>query len=349
MTKIADDGRLDPRIRRIMGVTPDAKAGADVADRDELLAKANSESALAARAMIDANLDRIDSTDLAPLEGLDISTHEFVSAPDGNTIKVSFMRPHAEGAGAGEPLPCVYYIHGGGMQTMSAFLGMYQCWGRLIAHQGVAVAMVDFRNALHPSSTTEVAPFPAGLNDCVSGVRWLVDQADELGIDASKIIVAGESGGGNLAIATTMQLVRDGEIGLISGLYALCPYLAGEWPQDRFPSSTENNGLFINLWGNNARMAYGIEAFDQANPLAWPMFATVDDVAGLPTTVISVNECDPLRDEGIEFYRLLNQAGVQARCRQVMGTLHGSEVFSVSCPGIATETAMSIAHLAKGN
>ena len=93
------------------------------------------------------------------------------------------------------------------MQTMSAFLGMYQCWGRLIAHQGVAVAMVDFRNALHPSSTTEVAPFPAGLNDCVSGVRWLVDQADELGIDASKIIVAGESGGGNLAIATGMQLV----------------------------------------------------------------------------------------------------------------------------------------------
>ena len=53
----------------------------------------------------------------------------------------------------------------------------------------------------------EVAPFPAGLNDCVSGVRWLVDQADELGIDASKIIVAGESGGGNLAIATGMQLV----------------------------------------------------------------------------------------------------------------------------------------------
>lgn len=344
MTKIADDERLDPRIRRIMGVTPDARAGADVADRDELLAKANSESALAARALVDANLDRIDSTDLAPLDGLDISTHQFTSAPDGNPIKVSFMRPTVE-----EALPCVYYIHGGGMQTMSAFLGMYQCWGRLIAHQGVAVAMVDFRNALYPSSAPEVAPFPAGLNDCVSGLRWLVDQADELGIDASKIIVAGESGGGNLAIATGMQLMRDGDIDLINGIYALCPYLAGEWPQERFPSSTENNGLFINTWGNNARMAYGIEAFEAANPLAWPMFATSDDVAGLPTTVISVNECDPLRDEGIEFYRLLNKAGVKARCRQVMGTLHGSEVFSVSCPEIATETAMSIAHLAKGS
>ena len=344
MTKIADDTRLDPRIRRIMGVTPDARAGRDVADRAELIAKVNTESALATRAAVNANLDRIDSVELAPLEGLDISTREFTSAPDGNTIKVSFMRPQVEGL-----VPCVYYIHGGGMQTMSAFLGMYQCWGRLIAHQGVAVAMVDFRNALQPSSALEVEPFPAGLNDCVSGVRWLAAQADELQIDASKIIVAGESGGGNLTIATGMQLLRDGDIDLISGLYALCPYLAGEWPQARFPSSTENNGLFINTWGNTARMAYGIEAFDEANPLAWPIFATAKDLAGLPTTVISVNECDPLRDEGIEFYRMLNEAGVEARCRQVMGTLHGSEIFSVSCPAIATETALSIAHLANSS
>ncbi len=342
MTRIADDARLDPRIRRIMGVMPDARAGRDVADRDELLAKANSESALAAAAAADANLNRIDSTDLAPLEGLDISTLEFTSAPDGNQIKVSFMRPQVEG-----PVPCVYYMHGGGMQTMSAFLGMYKCWGRLIAQQGVAVAMVDFRNALYPSSAPEVAPFPAGLNDCVSGVRWLAGQADELGIDASKIILAGESGGGNLSIATGMQLLKDGDIDLVNGIYAMCPYLAGEWPQDRFPSSTDNNGIFINVSGNNARMVYGIEAFDEGNPLAWPMFATADDLAGLPTTVISVNECDPLRDEGIAFYRMLNEAGVTARCRQVMGTMHGSEVFSVSCPGIATETASSIAHLAK--
>ncbi len=344
MSKIADDERLDPRIRRIMGAMPDAKSGADVADRDDLLAKANRPSALAARQAVEANLDRIDSVELAPLEGLDISTLEFTSEPDGNPIKVSFMRPEIEG-----PVPCVYYIHGGGMQTMSCFLGMYQCWGRLLAHQGVAVAMVDFRNALHPSSATEVAPFPAGLNDCVSGVRWLAGQADELGIDASRIVVAGESGGGNLTIATGLRLLRDGDIDLVSGLYALCPYLAGEWPQDRFPSSTENNGLFINVAGNNARMAYGIEAFEEGNPLAWPMFATVDDVVGLPPTVISVNECDPLRDEGIEFYRLLNRAGVEARCRQVMGTLHGSEIFSVSCPKIATETAMSIAYLATGS
>ena len=66
-------------------------------------------------------------------------------------------------------------------------------------------------------------------------------------------------------------------------------------------------------------MAYGIEAFNARNPLAWPSFATREDVEGLPPVVISVNECDPLRDEGIAFYRLLLGAGVPARCRQVDG------------------------------
>ena len=86
-------------------------------------------------------------------------------------------------------------------------------------------------------------------------------------------------------------------------------------------------------------MGYGIEAFNERNPLAWPCFATVDDVTGFPPTVISVNECDPLRDEGINFYRLLLQAGVAARCRQVMGTIHGTEIFAIACPDISRDTA----------
>ena len=90
-------------------------------------------------------------------------------------------------------------------------------------------------------------------------------------------------------------------------------------------------------------MAYGIEAFE-ANESRWPGPASppVDDVTGLPPTVISVNECDPLRDEGIDFYRLLLQAGVAARCRQVMGTIHGTEIFAVAAPtSAATPPATS--------
>ena len=108
------------------------------------------------------------------------------------------------------------------------------------------------------------------MNDCVSGVRWTCGHPDELGIDPAHVIVAGESGGGNLALATGMQLLRDGDIGLIRGLYALCPYIAGRWPQDRFPSSIENDGILLHLHDNRGRMAYGIDEFEAGNPLAWP-------------------------------------------------------------------------------
>ena len=61
----------------------------------------------------------------------------------------------------------------------------------------------------------------------------------------SRIIVAGESGGGNLTLATGLKLLKEGDIGLIQGLYALCPYIAGEWPLPQNPSSIENNGILI--------------------------------------------------------------------------------------------------------
>ena len=245
-------------------------------------------------------------------------------------------------------MPCVYYIHGGGMASLSCFDGMYRGWGKIIAANGVAVVMVDFRNSVTASSVPEVAPFPAGLNDCVSGLKWVVANAGHLNIDPARIIVAGESGGGNLTLATGLKLKRDGELGLIKGLYALCPYIRGEWPTPECPSSTENNGILLDLHNNRGAMGYGIEAFNERNPLAWPSFATAEDVAGFPPTVISVNECDPLRDEGISFYRLLLQAGVPARGRQVMGTIHGTEIFAIACPDISRDTARDIAAFCRG-
>jgi acetyl esterase len=335
MGKIDEDPRIDPRIKALMGAMPDL-AEDDVSDREQLLKGASTPEAEAMREQITAMLDLIDDETIAPSAGL--KTLDFTAEPDGNTILIQFIRPEVEGA-----LPCVYYIHGGGMASMSCFMGMYRSWGRMIANHGVAVAMVDFRNCVTPSSSPEVAPFPAGLNDCVSGLKWVSAHAAELGIDAGRIVVAGESGGGNLTLATGLKLKQDGDLGLIRGLYAMCPYIAGSWPQDRFPSSTENNGILLDLHNNRGAVGYGIEAFEAGDPLAWPSFATEDDVRGLVPTVISVNECDPLRDEGIEFYRLLLRAGVAARGRQVLGTIHGTEIFSIACPDVSRETAASIA------
>ena len=341
MSTLADDARIDPRIKAWLAAMPSG-AQTDVASRDALLEDLNRPQAVAQREQMVAMFEMLDNEDVAPSKGLEVSTLELTSSPDGNPIKVQYIRPQTD-----DVLPCVYYIHGGGMAAMSCFDGMYRSWGRIIAAQGVAVAMVDFRNCMTPSSAPEVAPFPAGLNDCVSGLRFVVAQAAELRIDPAHIVVAGESGGGNLTLATGLQLARDGDLSLIRGLYALCPYIAGSWPQDRFPSSTENNGLLIDLHNNRGAMGYGIAELETGNPLAWPMFATEADVKDFPPTVISVNECDPLRDEGIEFYRLLLRAGVRARCRQVMGTIHGTEIFAIACPDVSYETAGSIAQFCR--
>jgi acetyl esterase/lipase len=339
-SKLAEDPRIDPRIKAMFGAFPmgaPRKAGT----REELVAAANTPEALAASQAMVGFLEAADNETIAPSAGLTIRTETFTSSPDGNEIKIQFIRPDDS-----RTVPCVYYIHGGGMQSMSCFMGNYRAWGKIIAAHGVAVAMVDFRNALTPSSAPEVAPFPAGLNDCVSGLKWVHANAAKLGVDPGKIIVAGESGGGNLTLATGLKLKKDGDIGLIKGLYALCPYIAGSWPRPDLPSSTENNGILLDLHNDIGALVYGIEAFNNKNPLAWPGFATEEDVKGLPTVIISVNECDPLRDEGINFYRMLLRAGVPARCRQVMGSIHGTEIFPSCCPDISRDTANDIAGFA---
>jgi acetyl esterase len=339
---VAGDIRLDPRLKALLTNTP-AEAAGDVDSRETLVAESNSAAAREQAEQFRAVMEMCDTEEAAPSAGLRVHTEKVISEPDGNSINLQVIRPDND-----ETVACVYYIHGGGMASLSCYDGMYRGWGKIIAANGVAVVMVDFRNCLTPSSAPEIAPFPAGLNDCVSGLKWVVANAGHLGIDASRIIVAGESGGGNLTLATGLKLGQDGQLGLIKGLYALCPYIAGQWPTPECPSSTENNGILLDLHNNRGAVGYGIEAFNERNPLAWPSFATVDDVRGFPPTVISVNECDPLRDEGIAFYRLLLAAGVPARCRQAMGTIHGTEIFAICCPDVSRDAARDIAALARG-
>jgi acetyl esterase len=140
-----------------------------------------------------------------------------------------------------------------------------------------------------------------------------------------------------------MRLKQQGSLDLIQGLYARCPYIAGIWPTEENPSSTENNGIFLEVHDNPGAMGQGIEQLEKRNPLAWPGFAQQEDVRDLVPTIIRVNQCDPLRDEGINFYRLLVRAGVSARCRQVMGSLHGTEIFPRVGPDVRRDTAASIA------
>jgi acetyl esterase/lipase len=177
-SRITSDPRIDPRIKAIFGGFP-AMQSSNVASREEMLAEANTPEAKQMQAGMKAMLDAADNETIAPSAGLRVRTETFTSSPDGNTINIQYIRPDNDAV-----LPCVYYIHGGGMASMSCYDGNYRAWGKIIAANGVAVAMVDFRNSVTASSAPEVAPYPAGLNDCVSGLKWVCANAGKLGIDA---------------------------------------------------------------------------------------------------------------------------------------------------------------------
>ena len=185
---------------------------------------------------------------------------------------------------------------------------------------------------MHPTELNpRIGPFPAGLNDCYAGLEWLHERRDELGV--STVCVAGESGGGNLSVATAMLAMRNGALHLCqSGVFTLCPQLAA-FGGDRMGA-----------------VGYGVEAFDEGNPLAWPDFATPEDLRGFPRTVVSVNEDDAIgTDAGVALYRKLLAAGVDAQCRVVMGTPHAADIMGwLFVPEICLSTARAMADFAGG-
>ena len=278
---------------------------------------------------------------LAPAAGLNISEDSFTSSPDGNTVAVCVMRPMVEAR-----LPAVVYFHGGGMAKASCFSGNFQTFGKLIATNGIVVVLVDFRNSLYSARPGDsVAPFPAGLNDCVCAVRWVDSCRDKLGIvETGGVVVAGESGGGNLAIATTLRLKQEQKI---SGVYAMCPFISGVYPNDSYPSTKEFDGYVLSN-EMMTTMAAGYGDGIRGNPMAWPSNCTINDLKDFPPIVISTNELDPLRDEGMDFYRKCIQAGVEAEGKVLLGTVHATDnYFPGTAPHITRATCRAIAGFAK--
>ena len=124
---------------------------------------------------------------LAPVEGIESST-EVITGVDGNEITLYIHRP----AGDAGPRPGVLHIHGGGMVILTAADLNYRRWREELARSLVVVG-VEFRNA---AGVLGSHPFPAALNDCTSALEWMHAHRDDLGV--SKLVVSGESGGGNL-------------------------------------------------------------------------------------------------------------------------------------------------------
>ena len=274
------------------------------------------------------------------VEGV-VSTTRTIQGVDGNDIGLYIVRP----TNVSGRLPGVLQIHGGGMVILHTSNPVYARFREELAATGLVVVGVEYRNG---GGALGNHPFPAGLNDCSTALAWVFANREELGI--STITVVGESGGGNLTLATTLKAKRDGNLHMIGGVYALVPYISGAYSLseserlNELPSLVENDGYFI----SSALGALLIEVYDPCaahryDPLCWPGVATADDLAGLPPHVISVNEVDPLRDEGLVYYRKLLAAGVDTTGRTVLGACHAADMmFRAAIPDIYAATIQDV-------
>ncbi len=275
-------------------------------------------------------------TDLPPIENV-VRHTEVITGVDGNDVRLYVHRPK----GGSGPLPCVYHIHGGGMVLLEAADPGFTRWRDELSAMGMVVVGVEFQNGAGKLGNH---PFPAGLNDCMSGLQWTFDNKAKLGI--SRIVVSGESGGGNLTLAVTLKAKKDDKLEQVDGAYAQCPYISNAWANKNpeLPSLYENDNYFLNCSMLGAcAVAYDPGHRNDHNPLCWPYFARPDDLQGLPPHVISVNELDPLRDEGLKYYQMLMAAGVNVYSRTVNGTCHaGDALFRKAIPEVYGATIRDI-------
>lgn len=335
--EMAEDPRLDPRIAAALKQMPDGMAGTALA------ADVGFESSYEdCRAHYDAEEAILLEMSEAMMSGIPaypnvVSSTQSITGVDGYEIELTIYRPAIE-SGA---LPGVVYLHGGGMVILSAQHPPCISWAKRLAAAGMVVVAVEFRNGaghLGPHS------FPAGLNDCASGTRWVAQNRQELGI--SQLIISGESGGGNLSLATALKANAEGWVDEIDGVYALCPCTAGDYANAGavFGSWVENDTYFMNTHTMGALpKVYDPTQENTNNCLAWPLSAEQRDLNGLPPHVISVNELDPLRDEGLAYYRKLTAAGIPAVGRVVCGTPHGADfAMADTIPEVAGATVRDI-------
>ena len=334
---IETDGRCDPRLVSVamQGYAP----GVAVPPAD-----ASYEDCLAYCAELEGAADETHPLQLAAMPNFDHvdQSTETIQGADDNDITLYIHRPK----GVDGPLPGLVHLHGGGMVILTAADPDSQRWRNTLAAEGLVVVGVEFRNG---GGKLGPHPFPAGLNDCAAGARWTHANRDTLGI--ATITVSGESGGGNLSLATGLKARQEGWVDEIDGIYALCPYISGAYanPPSHLLSLVENDTYMLECQQMDRLVtAYDPERAHGANPLAWPLAATASDLEGLPPHVISVNELDPLRDEGLAFYRKLLAAGVSAVARTVHGTTHGADLGMPDViPEVHWETVRSIVGFAR--
>ena len=239
-----------------------------------------------------------------------------IASFDGVEIPVEIAVPDGAPDGVGDGAPCLLYFHGGAFFIGGAPQNKNVAFGIGAAAQCRCV-YVDYR-------LSGKYPFPYGVEDCYAALKWIHAHADELGIDAQRVVVYGESAGGALAAAVA-QMARDrGEVPVHAQMLI--------YPVTDCSASTESARTFTDtpIWRADANQkmwqVYLRNSRPPYSPYASPMLAK--SLSGLPPAYVETAEFDPLRDEGIAYARRLQADGVDVTLVETKRTVHGYDMIT---------------------
>jgi acetyl esterase len=274
-----------------------------------------------------AMLKMLGSVDSAPEEVAAVEAR-VIPGPAGD-IGVRVYRPAS--APLGDPPPIVLWYHGGGWVIGDLDTADVTC--RALANAtGAVVASIDYR--LAPEHQ-----FPAAVDDCVAALRWVASHGSELGGDPSRIAVAGDSAGGNLAAVASIA-ARDEGIPVRHQLLVY-PVTDGTFTQ---PSMDENGEGYLltkasMLWFGEHYFGSG----DAKDPRLSPLY--VDDLSGVAPATVLTAEFDPLRDEGEAYAERLREADVPVELTRFDGMIHGFFAMGLVTPVAGEAMALGAARL----
>lgn len=225
-------------------------------------------------------------------------------------MQLRVYRPADAGAG---PLPVVMWVHGGGWVLCDVDTYDASCRGLVNRAQAIVVAP-EYRHA--PEH-----PFPAAHDDVLAAYRWLRDNAARLGGDPGRLAIGGESVGGTMAAATCWQLKEAGEP-LPCAQVLVYPLTSGEQYGESMTDAADARPL--NRPTLTWMTMHAFAGVPQAvhDPRVDLLSLTPGELAGLPPTLVIVDERDVLRSQGEEFARHLELAGVPTTLRTYAGAMH---------------------------
>jgi acetyl esterase len=230
-----------------------------------------------------------------------------IAGPDGNDIPIRIYWPSDDG----EPRPVVVFFHGGGWVI-----------GGIDSHDGTVRSLTNLSGAIFVSIEYRLAPearFPAAPEDCYAATVWAAENAAGFGGDASRLAVAGDSAGANLAAVVPIMARDRGGPALA---FQLLVYPCTDMAPERWASMTDNaTGYFLTADGMRWFYDHYADPADRLHPHAAPIRA--DDLHGLPPALVITAEFDPLRDEGEAYAARLADAGVPTDARRYDGQIHG--------------------------